>query len=55
MVRDPVCNMEVNERMSTAKSIYKDKTFHFCARTCKIEFDKNPEKFIKRPEPVRRA
>ena len=55
MDRDPVCNMEVDERASTIKSIYKDKTFHFCAKACKMEFDKNPEKFIKRQENVKKA
>jgi len=46
MVKDPVCNMEVDEKRAAATSIYKGKTYYFCAKGCKERFDKDPEKFI---------
>ena len=30
----------------TPKSEYKGTTYYFCANTCKVEFDKNPEKWV---------
>ncbi len=45
MQKDPVCNMMVDEKSAAAKSEYKGKTYHFCAKFCKEEFDKNPEKY----------
>lgn len=29
-----------------AKSVYKGKTYYFCCKGCKPEFDKNPEKYV---------
>ena len=46
MPKDPVCNMNVDEKKSAATSIYKGKTYYFCAKVCKEKFDKEPEKFI---------
>lgn len=45
MAKDPVCNMEVNEKETAATSTYKDKTYYFCAAGCKTAFDKEPEKY----------
>lgn len=47
MAIDPVCHMEVNEKTAPAKSEYKGNTYYFCAKGCKIAFDKNPEKYLK--------
>jgi YHS domain-containing protein len=46
MAKDPVCNMEVDEKKAVATSVYKGKTYYFCAKGCKERFDKDPEKFI---------
>lgn len=46
MAKDPVCNMEVDEKKAAATSIYKGKTYYFCAKGCKVSFDKNPEKYL---------
>jgi len=46
MAKDPVCNMNVDEKKAAATSIYKGKTYYFCAKVCKEKFDKEPEKFI---------
>ena len=45
MAKDPVCNMEVDEKKAAATSVYKGKTYYFCAKGCKVAFDKNPEKY----------
>jgi YHS domain-containing protein len=46
-VKDPVCGMQIDPAKSTAQSVYKEKTYHFCSSHCKAEFDKNPSKYIK--------
>ena len=46
MAIDPVCGMTVDEKKAAATSEYKGKTYYFCARGCKVQFDKNPEKFL---------
>ncbi len=46
MAVDPVCGMEVDEKQAAATSTYKGKTYYFCSRGCKVQFDKNPEKFL---------
>lgn len=52
MVMDPVCNMDVDEKTAKEKSVYKGKTYYFCAPGCKKEFDKNPDKYVgKAPKP----
>jgi YHS domain-containing protein len=46
MARDPVCDMEVDERTAVATSEYKGKTYYFCALGCKKAFDADPEKYL---------
>jgi YHS domain-containing protein len=45
MAKDPVCGMNVEEDNAAATSIYKDKTYYFCSTHCKVNFDKEPEKY----------
>lgn len=45
MAMDPVCNMMVDEKTAKLKSVYKGKTYYFCAPGCKKTFDANPEKY----------
>lgn len=47
MVKDPVCEMEVDEKTAGAKSQYKEKTYSFCSMSCKDQFEKNPEQYVK--------
>jgi len=47
MVRDPVCGMEVYEKTAKHKTGYKNETYYFCSNICKMEFDKNPRKYVK--------
>jgi Cu+-exporting ATPase len=46
MAIDPVCKMKVDEKTAAATSVYKGKTYYFCSKGCKIDFDKNPEKYL---------
>jgi P-type Cu+ transporter len=44
-VKDPVCNMTIEDSTATGKSTYKGETYHFCSKGCKEDFDKNPATF----------
>jgi YHS domain-containing protein len=45
MAKDPVCGMNVDESKAAGSSVYKGKTYYFCAQSCKTRFDKEPEKY----------
>lgn len=45
--RDPVCGMSVSQATATDESEYQDKTYFFCAPTCRQSFEDNPEKYIR--------
>jgi len=47
-VKDLVCGMDVDPKEAAAaglKSDYKGKTYYFCAKDCKTQFDAEPSKF----------
>jgi Cu(I)/Ag(I) efflux system membrane fusion protein len=49
---DPVCGMVVPPPEAKAAgrvSVYKGKTYYFCADMCKQRFDGNPESFLSKP------
>ena len=46
MAKDPVCNMDVDEKKAAATADYKGKTYYFCAPGCKKAFLQNPEKYL---------
>ena len=46
MALDVVCHMEVDPKTAAATSEYKGKTYYFCARGCKVAFDKDPKKYL---------
>ena len=51
MAKDPVCGMDVDEKKAVkekATSQYQGKTYYFCAIACKIVFDADPEKYLKK-------
>lgn len=50
MATDPVCGMEVKESDAAGTSVYKGKTYYFCAQGCKKKFDEHPEQYIKSEE-----
>ena len=48
MVRDPVCSTEIDE-VNVPESLQAEQDgtmYYFCSPECKIEFDKNPRRFI---------
>jgi len=46
-VVDPVCKMVIDSEKAAATSEYEGQTIYFCAKGCKIAFDKNPEKYLR--------
>ena len=46
MQRDPVCQMEVDERSAAAQSTYEGKTYYFCAPACQEAFEKDPGRYV---------
>lgn len=44
---DPVCNLEVDEKIAPYVSEYKGKKYYFDLMGCKEAFDENPEKYVK--------
>ena len=52
----PVMGMKIPDVSKAAgKSVYKGKTYYFCCPICKPKFDKNPEKYIKKTRPPKKA
>jgi len=46
MAKDPVCNMDVDEKTAPAKYEYEGQVYYFCAPGCKVAFEKDPEKYL---------
>ncbi len=44
---DPICSMKVDPK-TAEKSVYKGKTYYFCSKEDKAEFDKSPDKYAKK-------
>ncbi len=47
MAKDVVCGMEVDPKTAPAKTEHAGEIYYFCARGCKVAFDKDPEKYLK--------
>ncbi len=39
--------MNVDEKTAKFKSENAGKTYYFCSASCKVNFDKNPAKYVK--------
>jgi YHS domain-containing protein len=48
MAKDPVCEMDVDEKTAAATSDYKGTTYFFCAVGCQRTFEKDPEKYLRK-------
>ena len=46
MAKDLVCDMKVDEKTTEWKTTYRGKTYYFCDKECKTEFDLNPLYYI---------
>ena len=47
LAKDPVCKMEVDEKTAKYRSTYLGNVFYFCSASCKSDFDKNPNSYVK--------
>ena len=45
-VEDPVCHMSVQVGEDTPRSTYNGHEYFFCAKGCKVSFDKDPAKYV---------
>ena len=50
MIRDHVCDMDVDERKAAATTEYAGDTYYFCSQECKNKFIEDPEKYVSRTE-----
>jgi YHS domain-containing protein len=50
MAIDPICKMTVDEKTARFTSVYKGKTYYFCAPGCKKTFEMNPEQYVTEQE-----
>ena len=50
MVRDPVCDMEVDKGSAAATADYKGDRYYFCSEDCRNKFVADPEKYVSRSE-----
>jgi Cu+-exporting ATPase len=46
LVKDPVCNMDVDPGRAAASSEYKNQTYYFCSPGCVKRFNADPEKYL---------
>ncbi|MGV0966856.1 YHS domain-containing protein [Empedobacter falsenii] len=45
--KDPICGMNTTQFL-TDTAIYQKKIYGFCSKSCKVEFKKNPKKYVKK-------
>ena len=45
MAKDPVCQMDVDEKSAAAQTTYKGHTYYFCAPGCREAFEKDPARY----------
>jgi YHS domain-containing protein len=43
---DPICKMSVAESQAKYTSLHAGTKYYFCSAACKLEFDRNPTKYI---------
>lgn len=43
---DPVCGMEVDSATTSIRSTFDGKTYFFCADGCRLNFEKEPCKYL---------
>lgn len=46
VVKDPVCNMDVDPATAASSSEYKGQTYYFCSPGCVKRFNADPEKYL---------
>jgi YHS domain-containing protein len=48
MTKDPVCEMLVNPELAEFTAVYEGKSYYFCSAVCKVKFEQNPIKYLKK-------
>ncbi len=46
-ITDPVCGMELSRKSAVEEATYQDKTYYFCAPTCREAFEADPKKYVR--------
>jgi P-type Cu+ transporter len=49
-VTDPVCSMSIQEKDAAATTVYQGRTYFFCSLSCKAQFEKKPDAFLRGKE-----
>jgi Cu+-exporting ATPase len=49
-VKDPVCGMTIEDKDAAGTSTHDGKTYYFCSKACKEEFDSDPGSYIDKKE-----
>lgn len=52
LIHDPVCGMEIKDISKEEKLDYNGKTYYFCSALCMVQFQNNPEKYIKKDDAI---
>jgi Cu+-exporting ATPase len=50
MIRDHVCQMDVDERTAAATTEYAGDTYYFCSEECRAKFEADPERYVSRTD-----
>ncbi|MDO8734065.1 MAG: YHS domain-containing protein [Elusimicrobiota bacterium] len=54
MLKDPVCGMQVKPESTKGTTEYKSEIYYFCTEYCKEEFERNPNKYLKKKNLISR-
>ncbi len=46
MVKDPVCNMEIDVDSAAAQEEYQGATWYFCSESCHGKFQADPAQYV---------
>jgi len=46
MVKDLVCNMNIDKSEAAASHVYNGERYYFCRKFCLVLFVENPDRFI---------
>ena len=50
MAKDPVCGMMVDEKEAAGTATHGNKTYYFCAASCRDQFVKDPKRYVEMRE-----
>ena len=52
MVKDPVCNMEIDVDSAAAQEEYQGATWYFCSESCHGKFQADPAQYARSEAPA---